>query len=83
MVHPNYAATNYVWEKFVQACIDESSQQLMKEINIINAAMHHKPFNPQSEAHKNFLKVNLQKLEYLATQYDYIDFSKERNFFES
>lgn len=83
MVHPNYAATNYVWEKFVQACIDESSQQLMKEINIINAAMHHKPFNPQSEAHKKFLKANLQKLENIASQFNYIDFSKERNFFES
>src|SRR4029077_3201781 len=27
MVHPNYAATNYVWEKFVPACMDESAQK--------------------------------------------------------
>ena len=30
MVHPNYAATNYVWEKFIATCIDDPSQQLMK-----------------------------------------------------
>ena len=39
MVHPNYAATNYVWEKFVLTCIDEPSQQIMKQINEINAVV--------------------------------------------
>ncbi|MEI8060115.1 MAG: GSCFA domain-containing protein, partial [Ferruginibacter sp.] len=38
MVHPNYSATNYVWEKFITTCIDEPSQLLMKAINEINAA---------------------------------------------
>ncbi|MBK8496587.1 MAG: GSCFA domain-containing protein [Chitinophagaceae bacterium] len=52
MVHPNYAATNYVWEKFIATCIDEPSQQLMKEIAVIVAAKNHKPFNPSSEQHK-------------------------------
>lgn len=83
MVHPNYAATNYVWEKFVAACIDEPSQVLMKEINVINAAKSHKPFNPASEAHKKFLKTNLEKLERLAKEHEYIDFSAERAYFLS
>jgi len=81
MVHPNYAATNYVWEKFVAACIDEPSQQLMRDINIINAAMQHKPFNPDSEAHKSFLKTNLKKINQLQNQFDYLDFGKEVAFF--
>ncbi|MEO7308135.1 MAG: GSCFA domain-containing protein, partial [Ferruginibacter sp.] len=57
MVHPNYAATNYVWEKFIATCIDEPSQQLMKEIAVIVAAKNHKPFNPTSEQHKKFLQT--------------------------
>ncbi len=81
MVHPNYAATNYVWEKFVTACVDEPSQALMKEINIINAAKNHKPFNPASEAHKKFLQTNLEKVNRLASLHNYIDFSKEKGFF--
>ncbi|HSR39594.1 MAG TPA: GSCFA domain-containing protein, partial [Phnomibacter sp.] len=28
LVHPNYAATQYVWEKFAEACIDEESKEL-------------------------------------------------------
>lgn len=77
MVHPNYAATNYVWEKFVSTCIDESSQKLMKEINIINAAKNHKSFNPSSDQHKKFLQVHLDKVSQLGKQYPYINFEEE------
>ena len=82
MVHPNYAATNYVWDKFIAACIDEPSQLLMQQINEINAAVNHKPFNPQSEAHKKFVQGVLNKMQSLARQYSYIDFSKEEAYFK-
>ena len=82
MVHPNYAATNYVWEKFITTCIDEPSQQLMKEIGVIVAARNHKPFNPTSQQHKKFLRSNLEKLEGLFQKYPYIDFEEERSFFQ-
>ena len=83
MVHPNYAATNYVWEKFIASCIDEPSQQLMKTINEINAAMNHKALNPTSEAHKKFLQTNSEKVKKLQTEYSYINFQKEENYFGS
>ena len=83
LVHPNYAATNYVWDKFVATCIDEPSQKLMKEINIINAAKSHKPFNPTSHQHKNFLQNNLERVNQLNKQYPYINFEEERIYFQS
>ncbi len=83
MVHPNYAATNYVWEKFIATCIDEPSQSLMKEINSINAAKAHKPFNPASAAHQRFLKTNLERVQKLQQQHNYIDFSAETLFFQA
>ena len=83
MVHPNYAATNYVWEKFVNACIDETSQSLMKEINTINAAKNHKAFNPASAAHKKFLQTNLAKAKTLAEEHGYIDMSGEIEYFQN
>jgi hypothetical protein len=83
MVHPNYAATNYVWEKFVAACIDQPSQELMKEINIINAAKNHKAFNPASEAHKKFLQTNLAKSQRITKEHSYIDLSEELKYFSN
>lgn len=83
MVHPNYAATNYVWEKFIATCIDDPSQQLMKEIAIIVAAKNHKPFNPSSAQHKKFLQTNLEKVKKLQEQNIHINFEEEINFFKS
>jgi len=83
MVHPNYAATNYVWEKFVSSCIDESTQQLMKNINEINAAINHKPFNPASEAHKKFMQKNLEAVERMKAQFPHINLEREAAFFSA
>lgn len=82
MVHPNYAATNYVWDKFVAACIDEPAQKIMKEINTINAAKSHKPFNPTSQQHKKFLQLNFEKVNDLSKEHPYINFEKEKNYFQ-
>ncbi len=82
MVHPNYAATNYVWEKFIETGIDEQSITVMKEINSINAAKNHKPFNPASEQHKKFLLTHLQKTMQLKTQYPYLNLQEEIDFFK-
>jgi GSCFA family len=81
MVHPNYAATNYVWEKFVDSCIDEPSQLLMKDINEINAAINHKPFNPASAAHKKFIEINLNKIKELQNKHPYLNFTREEEYF--
>ena len=83
MVHPNHAATNYVWEKFMTTCIDTSSQQLMKEIAVLVTAKNHRPFNPTSGQHKKFLQMNLEKVKKLQEQNPYIDFKEEENIFSS
>ncbi len=83
MVHPNYAATNYVWEKFISTCIDDPSQLLMKDIAVIVAAKNHRAFNPTSEQHKKFLQTNLEKVKKLQQQYQYINFLEEENYFRS
>ena len=82
LVHPNYAATNYVWEKFVPAVINELSQQIMKKINEINAAVNHKPFNPSSTAHKEFMQINFEKVVMLSQKYPHLDLSNELLFFD-
>jgi hypothetical protein len=81
LVHPNYFATQYVWEKFIDACMDEKTKSLMEEIHSINLAYQHKPFNPTSEQHRNFLKSFYEKTRTLQEQYSYLDFKRELEFF--
>lgn len=81
MVHPNYAATNYVWEKFVQTCIDSKALPLMKELHAVYMATQHKPFNPTSQSHQQFINTNKEKIHQLKENHPYLNFEKEMNFF--
>jgi hypothetical protein len=82
-VHPNYHATQYVWEKLVGACMTEPTKELMKEIAEINLAYQHKPFNHQSQQHQHFLKNYLDKTLALTSQYPQLNFEKEINYFQT
>lgn len=81
MAHPNYSATEFVLEKFTKACIDEHSQQLMKEIKQIVIASRHKAFQPQTNAHKQFLKTHFEKATALMQRYPYLNFKEEIEYF--
>ena len=83
MVHPNYQATQYVWEKFIDCCISESTQQLMKEITVINMARKHKPFNPKSNQHLTFLKTHLNKTQELLKKAPFLNLSDELKYFSN
>lgn len=83
LVHPNYHATQYVWEKFINACMDEKTRDLIEQIHTINLAYQHKPFNAGSEQHKKFLTVMLEKTQALQQQYSFLDFSKEIAYFNN
>ncbi len=81
MAHPNYQATNFVLEKFTEFCIEEASQALMKEIRQIVIARRHKPFQPATHAHRQFLGAHLEKALALARKYDFLDLEEEVKYF--
>jgi hypothetical protein len=83
LVHPNYQATQYVWEKLVVACMDENTKMIMKEIAEINLAFQHKPFNPSSEKHVHFLNSYLAKTKQLKEKFPFLDVATELDYFES
>lgn len=60
MIHPSTIAVDYIWQKFYSTWFTESAILLMDEVDAIQKAIAHKPFNPNSEAHKKFLE-NLDK----------------------
>ena len=83
MVHPNYQATAYVWEKFVEAAIDPGTREIMKDVNQLLAAMAHKPLHPQSAAHQQFRLRQKQWADGLMARYPWLDLSAEAAFFAS
>jgi hypothetical protein len=83
LVHPNYAATQYVWEKFMDACMDERTKKLIAELHAIHLAYHHKAFNPGSLQHKNFLQSFHQRTTALQQTYPYLNLTPELTYFNT
>lgn len=81
LVHPNYFATQYVWKKFVDACMEETTKALMEEIHSIILAYQHKPFNEETGAHREFKKKYLEKALDLQQKFTFIDLTKEIEYF--
>lgn len=81
MVHPNYLATRYVWEKFCASCINGRSREVMKELEQLSMALNHKPLHPDSVEHDKFKKKYKEIAQSLAIRFPSIDFSKEINHF--
>lgn len=83
LAHPNYAATQFVLEKFSENCFSDATKKLSEEIKKLAIAANHKAFNPQSQQHKQFLQTHLEKTKNLQEQYSYLDFSKELEYFSA
>ncbi len=65
LIHPNETAINYIWEHFKSVWFDASIFPIMKEVATIQKGLAHKPFHPESEKHKTFLKTLQQKIAVL------------------
>ncbi len=83
MVHPNYAATESVWEAFVQACIAPAAWPAMEQVKEIVTAKNHRPRFPETAAHQQFLKNYARKVADLAAAHPYLDLSDEATYFVS
>lgn len=79
MVHPSSMAIAYVWEQFCKYALTKRANDLLPVIEQIVTASEHRPFNPDSQAHKAFCKKMIREIE----QHREIDFTKELQKFES
>ena len=77
MAHPSTQAINYVWECFVEHCIDAEAQSFMLQWEKIVRDMSHRPFNPQSEQYKAFIQQTISKITELKKSTPYLEVQDE------
>jgi hypothetical protein len=80
-VHPNYLATKFVWEQFVQSCISPSAKPIVEAIQEIVTSRAHRPRFPNTEAHRQFKSSYQQKIKALMQQYPFLDLKEELRYF--
>jgi hypothetical protein len=74
MLHPNSVAIDYIWERFVTTSIADKALTTMKEVASIQSGLQHRPFNPYSEAHQQFLSKLQDRISLLQKQFPEIQF---------
>ena len=74
MLHPNQVAIDYIWKRFKETTISETSFAVMDEVESIQKSLSHKPFNPKSESHLKFESKVREKITKLKNQYSFMKF---------
>ena len=82
LVHPNYAATQYVWEKLVDTYMSAETQSIMKQVAELQLAFNHKPFFSGSTEHQKFLLSYIEKTMHLMAQCPQLPLEKHLYFFK-
>lgn len=81
MLHPNSVAIEYIWQKFIDAFFSKDTLVLSNAINKLIQARSHRPFNPNTDRHRSFLKSNFEKTEALQKQHPYLPLKEELEYF--
>jgi len=83
LVHPNFAASGYVWDKLVETYMDPKTQAIMKQVAELQLAMNHKPFFTGSVEHQKFLHACIQKTETLLAKHPALSLQAHLAFFKA
>lgn len=82
LVHPNDIAVNYVWEHFTQSCLSEEGKRILPLVGEINRAKQHRPFNPESTQHQQFLATYAKKTAQLMKEYPFLQLEETLEYFK-
>ena len=63
MLHPNKVAIDYIWDLFQTTYFDNETLNFVKEWKKVLTAIHHRPFQPDSTEHHDFILNTIKKLE--------------------
>lgn len=70
LIHPNEIAEDYIFEKFSKSYFSEDLQAFVQNWQKLRSSINHRPFNPGSSNHQQFLNNLLSALENISSKVD-------------
>lgn len=70
MLHPSDQTVEYIWQRFGDTYFSEHTLSFLEEWRPVKAALGHRPFNADSEEHKEFLRKTMAKADALKAKYE-------------
>jgi hypothetical protein len=72
MQHLSDIAIDYIKMLFINAMVSESDQKIIKEVEKLNLARAHRPFNTNTDIYRKFVENTDKKESELKKQYPYL-----------
>lgn len=69
MLHPSDQAVEYIWERFAETFFSKQTYKFLEEWHPLKAALAHRPFNPDGDEYKEFMRRTMEKVEALRMKY--------------
>lgn len=69
MLHPSDQAVEYIYDRMADVFFSDTTRHFLNEWKPIREALHHRPFNPDSEDYKAFLAKTMEKYESLKLRF--------------
>lgn len=81
MVHPNFAATQVVWEQFFTHFLEPGTQKIATTMQELSTAKNHRVRFTGTEAYARFKANFIEKIRQYEKAYPYIDLQEEKSHF--
>ena len=77
MLHPSPLAVSYIWERFKLSLVSDDMYTLIREIERIQQAVNHRPFDTSTRAFQKFVVDSLHRIDMVKAKNPSINFSNE------
>jgi len=69
MLHPSAQAVDFIWERLTEVYFSQRAKQYLNDWRPVKEALRHRPFQPDSEAYKQFLAQAKEKENSIRARY--------------
>lgn len=69
MLHPSEQAVDYIWQLFAEAYFSAAGKRFVEEWQPVKAALNHRPFCPDGDEYRAFMKKTMEKIAALSDRY--------------
>ena len=83
MLHPSKVAIDYIWQQFGQTYFDQTTNEVIQDVEKIVRAKNHRPMNPGTKSHQRFLESQIDLIHKIIKKNDFLNFDDELNYFKS
>ncbi len=81
MLHPGKPAIDFIWKRFADSFTDKATGNVMLEIEKIQLARQHRPFNTNTDSFKKFVEQQILKINQLSESYPELNLGEEYQYF--